>query len=83
MELTSRIERLEAESVIRRLVADYCHGFDKRDWDRFFGVWHDGAVWAILDAEVSSSGCRRSWRRVRECGPNMNCCRAITTMPTW
>jgi len=56
MELASRIERLEAESAIRRLVADYCHGFDKREWDRFVGVWHDHAVWAIVDAGVEFVG---------------------------
>ncbi len=56
MGLLSRIERLEAESAIRRLVADYCHGFDKRDWDRFVGVWHDGAVWAIVDAGLEFVG---------------------------
>jgi len=43
MALVTRIERLEAESAIRRLMADYCHGFDKREWDRFASVWQDGS----------------------------------------
>lgn len=52
----ARIERLEAESAIRRLMADYCHGFDKREWDRFASVWQDGAVWAIVDAGLEFVG---------------------------
>ncbi len=56
MNLTARVDRLESESAIGRLVADYCHGFDKRDWNRFRGVWHDDAQWVIVDAGVEFAG---------------------------
>ena len=39
----SRIDELVAYEEIRRLVADYAHGVDKRDRDRFVSVWHEDA----------------------------------------
>jgi uncharacterized protein (TIGR02246 family) len=41
----SRIDELVAYEEIRRLVADYAHGVDKRDRDRFAAVWHEDAEW--------------------------------------
>jgi uncharacterized protein (TIGR02246 family) len=41
-----RLDRIEAHESIRRLVAEYCRGFDKRDIDRFMSVWADDAVWS-------------------------------------
>lgn len=42
-----RIGRLEAESDIRRLNHEYCHGADKRDKDRFAAIWAAHAVWVV------------------------------------
>lgn len=54
-DIDERIDRLESESAIRRLVAEYCHGADKRDLDRFLSVWTPDAVWQMSD-EVSFHG---------------------------
>jgi ketosteroid isomerase-like protein len=45
--LLARVEELESRSAIRDLVSDYCHGFDKRDFDRFLGIWWEDCVWDI------------------------------------
>jgi hypothetical protein len=45
--LESRIDRLESGAALHELVSDYCHGFDKRDWDRFLAIWWDDCVWDI------------------------------------
>lgn len=47
--LTLRVERLEAESAIIRLSADYCRGADRRDLDLFLSVWSDDAVWQVRE----------------------------------
>ena len=46
-ELLQRIDRLESRLAMRDLVSDYCHGFDKRDWDRFLAIWWEDCVWEI------------------------------------
>ena len=46
-ELLERIDRLESQNVMNDLVSDYCHGFDKHDWDTFIAIWHEDAVWDI------------------------------------
>lgn len=46
-ELVSRITELESRSAIRDLASDYCHGFDKRDFDRFLSIWSRDCVWDI------------------------------------
>ncbi|MBA3289296.1 MAG: nuclear transport factor 2 family protein [Acidimicrobiia bacterium] len=68
MDVGARLDRLEAESALRRLGSDYCQGFDKRDWDRFAGVWHEDAVWVVVGAGVQFEGleaiveqARRMW----------------------
>lgn len=33
--LERRNDELESRNALRDLVLDYCHGFDKKDWDRF------------------------------------------------
>jgi uncharacterized protein (TIGR02246 family) len=43
-----KLRELEAYEHIRRLAADYCHGFDKRDRDRFLSVWHEDASWQVM-----------------------------------
>jgi uncharacterized protein (TIGR02246 family) len=40
-----RLQAVEAQLAILRLIADYAHGFDKRDREVFASVWHDGAEW--------------------------------------
>ena len=45
--LEQRIDRIESRFAMHDLVSDYCHGFDKRDWDRFQAIWWEDAVWEI------------------------------------
>ena len=45
--LEKRIDRIESRFAMHELVSDYCHGFDKRDWERFKAIWWDDAVWEI------------------------------------
>jgi ketosteroid isomerase-like protein len=46
-ELLARVTELESRSAIRDLASDYCHGFDKRDFDRFLAIWWEDCVWDI------------------------------------
>lgn len=46
-DLLGRIIELESRAAIRDLVSDYCHGFDKRDYDRFLEIWSENCVWDI------------------------------------
>ncbi|WP_394729303.1 nuclear transport factor 2 family protein [Altererythrobacter sp. GH1-8] len=46
-EIATRIDRIESRFAMQDLVSDYCHGFDKRDWDRFLAIWWPEAVWDI------------------------------------
>jgi gamma-hexachlorocyclohexane dehydrochlorinase len=45
--LEARIDRIESRAAMHDLVSDYCHGFDKRDWDRFLAIWWEDCVWEI------------------------------------
>ncbi len=45
--LIKRCDELESRSACLDLVSNYCHGFDRRDWDCFIGIWHQDAVWDI------------------------------------
>ena len=45
--LETRINRIESRFAMHDLVSDYCHGFDKRDWDRFLAIWWEDGVWEI------------------------------------
>ena len=45
--LLARVDELESRSAIRDLVSDYCHGFDKGDYDRFLSIWWEDCVWDI------------------------------------
>jgi len=40
-----RLERLENESALTRLVYNYCHGIDRRDLERFLNIWNVDAIW--------------------------------------
>ena len=46
-QLVARIDQLESRVAIRDLVSDYCHGFDKRDYDRFLAIWWQDCTWDI------------------------------------
>lgn len=45
--LLQRIDRLESRFAMLDLTSDYCHGFDKRDFDRFLAIWWEDCVWNI------------------------------------
>lgn len=45
--LAARLEQVEAREAIRRVVHEFSHGFDKRDMERFLGIWHPDAVWLV------------------------------------
>ncbi len=42
-----RLDWLETRFALIDLTSDYCLGFDKRDYDRFMGIWWDDAVWEV------------------------------------
>ncbi|MDR7075751.1 uncharacterized protein (TIGR02246 family) [Neobacillus niacini] len=42
-----RIHQLEAIDEIRKLIANYCHGVDKRDRETFLSIWHEEGVWVV------------------------------------
>ncbi|MEQ8859279.1 MAG: nuclear transport factor 2 family protein [Pseudomonadales bacterium] len=45
--LRRRVDELESRQALRDLASDYCHGFDKRDFDRFLGIWWEDCEWDI------------------------------------
>lgn len=45
--LRARIDTLESREAIRDLAFEYCHGFDKRDYERFLAIWWEDCVWDI------------------------------------
>ena len=45
--LMARLDQLEGREAIRTLAYEYCHGFDKRDYDRFLSIWWEDCVWDI------------------------------------
>jgi gamma-hexachlorocyclohexane dehydrochlorinase len=45
--IEDRIDRVESRFALHELVSDYCHGFDKRDWDRFLAIWWEDCNWQI------------------------------------
>ena len=45
--LAQQIDRLDSQRAIENLVSNYCHGFDKRDFDRFLAIWWPDCVWKI------------------------------------
>ena len=45
--INRRIDRVESRFALHDLVSDYCHGFDKREWERFRAIWWPDAVWDI------------------------------------
>jgi ketosteroid isomerase-like protein len=45
--LEERLDEVESRAAIADLVAGYCEGTDRRDLDRFLGLWHDDAEYLI------------------------------------
>lgn len=46
-DLARRIDAIESRQAIQDLTSDYCHGFDKRDFERFAAIWWEDCVWDI------------------------------------
>ncbi|EED35547.1 putative hexachlorocyclohexane dehydrochlorinase 1 [Luminiphilus syltensis NOR5-1B] len=42
-----RLDAVESRAAIAELAFNYCHGFDKRDFDRFLGIWWEDCIWHI------------------------------------
>jgi ketosteroid isomerase-like protein len=42
-----RLDHVESRWALEDLVANYCHGVDKRDIDLFMSIWHEDALWKI------------------------------------
>jgi gamma-hexachlorocyclohexane dehydrochlorinase len=51
-DVAARLDRLESEAALTRLVHDYCQAFDDRALDRFLALWHDDATWEMLPGTV-------------------------------
>lgn len=41
------LDHLLSRFALQDLTTDYCLGFDKRDRDRFLGIWWDDCVWEV------------------------------------
>lgn len=48
-DLIDRLERVEAELQLHRLVHEYCVGADTADRELWASVWAEDAVWAVGD----------------------------------
>lgn len=64
--LEDRLLRLEGLQEVHRLIAEYSHGADKRDLERFLAVWHADAVWDVGVARFTgkdeiSMAIQRQW----------------------
>lgn len=55
-DIVRRLDEQESRVAIADLAFNYCHGFDKRDLDRFLGIWWDDCVWNIGPPFGSFSG---------------------------
>ena len=42
-DVNARLEKIESERELTRLVYNYCHGLDRKDVDLFLSIWHDDA----------------------------------------
>lgn len=49
-DIIARLERVEAELALRRLVSEYCVAADHRDLELWRAVWTPDAVWATGSA---------------------------------
>ncbi|MDP5055134.1 MAG: nuclear transport factor 2 family protein [Congregibacter sp.] len=55
-DVVRRLDELESRVAIRDLASDYCHGFDKRNFERFLAIWWEDCVWNIGPPFGSFSG---------------------------
>lgn len=51
-----RLDRVESRSAIERLMADYAFGCDRKDRERFMGVFHEDAEYFIPGDFGTSTG---------------------------
>jgi uncharacterized protein (TIGR02246 family) len=54
--LVERLEKLEARAAIGELMADYAHGCDEQDAERFMRIWHDDALYDLGGGFGSATG---------------------------
>lgn len=45
--LEERLDEVESRAAFADIVAGYCEGVDRRDLERFLGIWHDDAEYLI------------------------------------
>lgn len=45
--LEERIQQIEDIENIRKIIANYCHGVDKRNLETFLSIWHEEGVWEV------------------------------------
>jgi hypothetical protein len=66
--LATRLERVEAQLALHRLVHDYCIGADHRDLQRWTSVWTTDAVWetspdrCFVGIEAICAAVQDQWR---------------------
>jgi gamma-hexachlorocyclohexane dehydrochlorinase len=65
-DLVARVERLETELALSRLVSNYCHGMDRRDMGLFLSIWADDAVYRTNTQFGDYKGKAEIERGVRE-----------------
>lgn len=67
-DLAERLERLESELALHRLVHEYCVGADTEDVELWSSVWTEDAVWAVSDDQTFAGAAEiraaveRQWR---------------------
>lgn len=67
-DLAARLDRVEAELALHRLVAEYCIGADHRDLERWAAVWTADAVWEpdpasrLVGREAICGAVQHQWR---------------------
>lgn len=83
--LVARLDRVEAELALRRLVHDYCIGADHRDAKRWDAVWTDDAVWRLTPGwkpfEEEDIRVYRGRAEIRHAVCRTACCHLIRTAP--
>jgi uncharacterized protein (TIGR02246 family) len=54
--LVERLDKLEARAAIGELMADYAHGCDEQDEERFMRIWHEDALYDLGGGFGSATG---------------------------
>jgi ketosteroid isomerase-like protein len=55
-DIDDRLDRIESERELSRLVYNYCHGLDRKDVELVLSIWHDDATYAAISAIGSYTG---------------------------